>query len=399
MRTENIKKYDQEKSVLDIKVLMVIGQYYPIAGGAEKECQKLSRRLVQEGMKVSVLTQPCEGMTDYEVIDGIPVYRKMSGWHLFEYTYMLSVLWFLLRHIRQYDVIQCFGLYLFIPPVALIRCLFNKRAIARIEGPGDSGDFKRIRKLRCGNLILSSTKMLDRIISISGEISREIKENGIPDQSVVSIPNSVDVVHFQPGENGRTREMRSILFIGRLADEKGVHCLIRAVEKLKRKVGGIKLFIVGEGPLRRELEELSRHLNVMDDTAFVGHTDSVLAYYQEADIFVLPSLSEGLPLTLLEALSCGLPVVATSVGGSREILDPRNGEEPIPRSDYRIGDHGLLVNPEDVDGLANAVMRLLHDRALSDTLREKARSYVEQRYGVDRVIGKYRVLYAELGQV
>lgn len=379
-----------------MKLLMIIGQYYPIAGGAEKECQKLSRRLVQEGMTVSVLTQSCEGMPDYEVIDGIPVYRKMRGWHLFEYTYMLSVLWFLLKHIRQYDVVQCFGLYLFIPPVALIRCLFNKRAIARIEGPGDSGDFRRIRKLKCGNLILSSTKMLDRIISISGEICRELEENGIPEQSIVSIPNSVDVVYFQPGENGSTKKMRSILFIGRLADEKGVHYLIRAVEKLKKKVDGITLFIVGEGPLRRELEELSRHLNVMDETAFVGHTDSVLSYYQEADIFVLPSLSEGLPLTLLEALSCGLPVVASAVGGSREILDPQQGEETIPKSDYRIGEHGLLVNPEDDDGLASAVLRLLHDRVLSDTLRKKARSYVKQRYGVDRVISKYRALYSEL---
>jgi glycosyltransferase involved in cell wall biosynthesis len=289
-------------------------------------------------------------------------------------------------------------LYLFIPPVALIRYLFNKRAVARIEGPGASGDFKRIRKLKCRKLILSSTKVLDRIISISGEICRELEENGIPEQSVVSIPNSVDVVHFQPGENGGTRTMRSLLFIGRLADEKGVHYLIRAVGKLKKKVDGIKLFIVGEGPLRRELEELSRHLNVMDDTAFVGHTDSVLSYYHAADVFVLPSLSEGLPLTLLEALSCGLPVVASAVGGSREILDPQNEEEPIPKSEYRIAEYGLLVNPEDGDGLAHAVLRLLHDRVLSDTLRKTARSYVQQRFGIDRVIDKYRELYSDLGQ-
>ena len=382
-----------------MKLLMIIGQYYPIAGGAEKECQKLSRRLAQEGVTVSVLTQFCEGMPDYEVIDGIPVYRKMRGGHLFEYTYMLSVLWFLLRHLRQYDIIQCFGLYLFIPPVALIRSLFKKRVIARIEGPGASGDFSRIRKLSCGNLILSSTKVLDRIISVSGEISHELRENGIPDQSVVSIPNSVDVVHFQPGENGRTRKMRSICFIGRLADEKGVHYLIRAMEQIKKKGDGVKLFIVGEGPLRRELEQLCRDLSVMDDTVFVGHTDGVLPYYQEADIFVLPSLSEGLPLTLLEALSCGLPVVASAVGGSREILDPQNEEEPIPSSAYQIGEYGLLVNPEDVDGLANAVLRLLHDRVLSDSLSEKARNYVRQRYGVDRIIDKYQALYGELGQI
>jgi glycosyltransferase involved in cell wall biosynthesis len=375
---------------------MIVGQYYPIAGGAEKECQKLSRRLVQEGISVFVLTQCCEGMPDYEVVDGIPVYRKMRGWHLFEYTYMLSVLWFLLRYIRQYDVIQCFGLYLFIPPVALIKCLFKKRAIARVEGPGDSGDFQRIRKLKCGNLILNSAKVLDRIISISREISQEIRENGVPNQSVVSIPNSVDVAHFQPGENGRDRKVSNICFVGRLADEKGVDYLIRAVETIKKKGGRIKLFIVGDGPLRRELEDLSRHLNVVDDTVFVGHTDSVLTYYQEADMFVLPSLSEGLSLSLLEALACGLPVVATAVGGSREILDPQNEEKPLPRSEYQIGEYGLLVKSEDVDGLANAVLKLLNDRVLSETLRKKVRSYAQQSYGVDRVIDEYHALYRGL---
>ncbi|GAH09493.1 unnamed protein product, partial [marine sediment metagenome] len=103
---------------------MIIGQYHPVAGGAEKECKKLSRRLREEGLTVSVLTQSCEGLPDYEVIDDIPVYRKMKGWQLYEYTYMLSVVWFLIKHLREYDIIQCFGLYLFIPPVALFKYLF-----------------------------------------------------------------------------------------------------------------------------------------------------------------------------------------------------------------------------------------------------------------------------------
>jgi glycosyltransferase involved in cell wall biosynthesis len=92
-------------------------------------------------------------------------------------------------------------------------------------------------------------------------------------------------------------------------------------------------------------------------------------------------------------------VVASAVGGSREILAPQNEEEPIPSSGYQIGEFGLLVNPEDVDGLANAVLRLLEDRVLSDRLREKVRHYVQQRYGADRIIDKYQTLYAELEQV
>ncbi len=231
-----------------MKILMIIGQYHPVSGGAEKECQKVSRRLQREGMAVTVLTQSCAGLPGYEVIDEIPVYRKMGGWHLYEYTYMLSVLWFLLKHIREYDIIQCFGLYLFIPPVAVMKYLFKKRAIARIEGPGSSGDFHRIGKLRCGKLILGSAKTLDRIISISADIGLEIKENEFPDHTVVSIPNSVDVEHFQPGENGDRGKVRCICFIGRLSDEKGIGYLIRAMEGIKKEWEGIKLCIVGDGP-------------------------------------------------------------------------------------------------------------------------------------------------------
>jgi glycosyltransferase involved in cell wall biosynthesis len=379
-----------------MKILMIIGQYHPVTGGAEKECQKLSGRLVKEGMAVAVLTQSSPGLPDYEIIDGIPVYRKMKGWHLYEYTYMLSVLWFLVKHSRHYDIIQCFGLYLFIPPVALIKQLLKKRAVARIEGPATSGDFHRIKTLRCGRRILKSAQRFDRIISISRDISREIEDNGFSDHSVVSIPNSVDVEHFRPGSDDAVGRMGQICFVGRLAEEKGVRYLLEAMKGVREEWSGIKLVIVGDGPLRGGLEELSRQLGLMDDTVFVGQTDSVLSYYREADLFVLPSLSEGLPLSLLEALSCGLPAIATAVGGSREIVDPHDEAGTIPRSQYHIGEYGLLVNPEDVQGLVSGVLRLLNDRVLSNQLRKRARSCVQQRYAVEQVIGKYRSLYAGL---
>jgi glycosyltransferase involved in cell wall biosynthesis len=376
---------------------MIIGQYHPVTGGAEKECQKLANRFLEKGMAVAVLTQSLTGKPDYEVIDDIPVYRKMRGWHLYEYTYMLSVVWFLVKHIRHYDIIQCFGVYLFIPPVALIKYLFGKRALARIEGPGSSGDFHRIRKLKCGKLILKSAKCLDRIISISRDIRREIRGNGFPEGSVVSIPNSVDVDLFRPGSGDGKGRMEQICFIGRLAEEKGVHYLIKAVRAVKKDGDRIKLFIVGDGPLRSSLEELSQQLGLMEDVLFVGHAETVLPYYQKTDVFVLPSLSEGLPLSLLEALSCGLPVIATAVGGSREIVDPHDEAGSIPVSHYHIGTYGILVNPRDVEGLARALLRSLKDRELSQHLGRAAQQYVKSTFSLDRVVDKYRALYATLG--
>lgn len=376
-----------------MKVLMIIGQYHPLSGGAEKECQKVAGRLLREGMEVAVLTQAVEGLPVREVIGAVPVYRKMKGGHLYEYTYMLSVLWFLLKHVRRYDIIQCFGLYLYIPPVVLVRYLFKKRAVARVEGPGASGDFQRIRKLRCGQLILKSARRLDRLIAISGDISREAEASGFEQARVVTIPNSVDVDHFRPGE-GRGG---TICFVGRLAEEKGVGYLIEAMREIRRGGEGSSLSIVGDGPLRSDLENLSRRLGVMDQTVFVGNTDAVLPYYQGAALFVLPSLAEGLPLSLLEAMSCGLPVVVTAVGGSREVVDPDDQAGRIPPSQYQVAPHGILVNPRDVQGLARAVARVLKDRELSRHLGRAAQEYVQRTFSLESVIKRYRALYAALG--
>jgi glycosyltransferase involved in cell wall biosynthesis len=133
----------------------------------------------------------------------------------------------------------------------------------------------------------------------------------------------------------------------------------------------------------------------MDDIIFAGHADTVLPYYQGADIFVLPSLSEGLPLSLLEAMSCGLPVVATIVGGNAEIVDPNLKTKEVV-SDYHIGENGVLVNPKDVKGLAEAILKLLNDVDLSKQLGEKARKTVEENYSQEKIINEYIDLYCSL---
>jgi glycosyltransferase involved in cell wall biosynthesis len=191
--------------------------------------------------------------------------------------------------------------------------------------------------------------------------------------------------------------VRTICFVGRLAEEKGVSYLLKAIKEVKKDWDGIKLCVVGDGPLRGDLEELNRQLGLLDDTVFAGQTDGVLSFYQQADLFVLPSLTEGLPLSLLEALSCGLPVVATAVGGSREIVDPDDGAGTIPLSRYYIAPHGILVNPEDVAGLARALLLSLKDRELSQHLGRAGQQYVKSTFSLDTVVDRYRALYAALG--
>lgn len=375
-----------------MKVLMVVGQFYPIAGGTERECQKLAARFIRRGEQVMVLTQFCPGRPAFEVIEGIPVYRKMKGWHFHEYTYMLSVLWFLIWKVREYDIIQCFGLYLFIPPAALIKYIFRKKVLARIEGSGAYGDFHRIGKLKCGGLILASAGKLDGIISIAAHIGEEIVEHGLSAQDMVTIPNSVDTEVYRPANDRCMVQGKTLCFAGRLAEEKGLFYLIKAMKDITARLEGVSLVLVGDGELREPLERLRDSLCLQKEVIFAGN-DIVLPYYHTADLFVLPSLSEGLSLSLLEAMACGLPVIATAVGGTRAVLDPFSTVGEIPPSHYKIAEHGMLVNPADIEGLAKAALRLFEDAELSRRLKLTARDHVRKVYDLDRIADEYLSLY------
>ena len=382
----------------NLNVLMVIGLFHPFVGGAERECQKLSKKLLEQGISVTVLTQCREGLPGYEVIDGIPVYRRMklTTSRLFEVIYMFSVLWFLLRNIRQIDIIQCFGLYLFIPPVVLMKYLFGKKVIARVEGPGYVGDFHRVKQLKWANLMLFTAKKVDRIIAISKDLYKDIAENHFPEQTILSIPNSVDVDYFLPKKNCDNTRLHHITFVGRLEAVKGLEYLIQALKIVKMELDYVKLSLIGGGQLHDELKTLCQKFELLDDVTITGNTDNVLSYYQKTDLFVLPSLSEGLSLSLLEAMSCGLPVVATLVGGNAEIIDSHFKEGNSRVNDYYIGEGGILVKPKDVMGLSKAILKILQDAGLSKQLGDNARSLVEKKFSLEKVAKEYIGLYHSL---
>jgi len=135
----------------------------------------------------------------------------------------------MIEHRKQYDIIQCFGLYLFVPPALVMRMLFGKKVIARLECSGRYGDFWRIKQLSYGKMVVASAKMLDAIIYISKEIERELLANGFPAGKLKHITNCVDVRQFIPADDLREESGNEICFVGRLEEQKGLKYLIKAV--------------------------------------------------------------------------------------------------------------------------------------------------------------------------
>ncbi|MBY0396427.1 MAG: glycosyltransferase family 4 protein, partial [Thermoleophilia bacterium] len=197
-----------------------------------------------------------------------------------------------------------------------------------------------------------------------------------PRRPVEVVPNGADTRVFAPREAAEARRRLGvpdggpvISYVGKLVPRKGVDILIEAMGILQRRQGGAPLLVAaGIGELREPLEARAAALGVADRVRFVGKVphDDVGWWMAAGDVFVLPSLSEGLPTVVCEAMNCGRPVVATAVDGTPEIV--------------RDGETGLLVPPSDARALADALARLVDDPALAARMGARALEIGRERY-------------------
>jgi glycosyltransferase involved in cell wall biosynthesis len=160
---------------------------------------------------------------------------------------------------------------------------------------------------------------------------------------------------------------------------KGVDTLLRAVQGVARACPDVRLEIAGDGEARPTLEALAHELGLTDRVTFLGPVRDVPAVLGRAAALVLPSLSEGISLTLLEAMARGLPVVATTVGGNPEVVEH--------------GATGLLVPPADPDALAAALLKVCTATDASRQMGRAGRDRVEQAFCVRRMVTEYEALY------
>ncbi len=207
----------------------------------------------------------------------------------------------------------------------------------------------------------------NRVIAVSEALKAAMVRLGISEEHVTVIPNGVDAQKFSPmpRQEARTRlgldDGTYLLSVGNLTDNKGFHLLIQALQLLRARhhLTGLSLLIVGDGPLRQELERLAASLGVTDRVRFAGRVphEQLHTWYSAADLFCLASAREGWPNVLMEATACGLPIVATRVGGIPEFVS----SEAI----------GLLAR-RDYKDLAQTILSALQRPWRRDVLRQHA---------------------------
>ena len=197
---------------------------------------------------------------------------------------------------------------------------------------------------------------------------------------ILIIPNGVDIQRFAPDMQLRNWETPSLLFVGRVVYQKGLDLLLEALGGLQSI--SWQLTVVGDGSQREPLLVQAQHLGMVDRIKFLGWLSStqLLPQYQQANLFIFPSRHEGMPNAVLEAMACGLPVVATRIAGNEELVASA-GESTHPT--------GILVPPEDVVALRTALQSILTNTSLRRDMGMAARQRVEQVFTWRSVAEKY----------
>jgi len=227
----------------------------------------------------------------------------------------------------------------------------------------------------------------DRVVAVSEMVGGVLRRWGVPRRKLSVIFNGVEIERFHGAKPSLRSELPAdgasfVGVVGRLVPDKGGALLIEAAEAVLAACPNTRFVFVGEGPARREWEELAAKKGIQDRVTFTGERRDMPGVYASFDMVVLPSLVESMPMCLLEAMAARRPVIATRVG-----------EVPNMVVD---GATGLLTDPGDVAGMARAITRLLREPGLGQQFGEQGHRHAVEFFSAQAMAASYTSLYREL---
>lgn len=221
-----------------------------------------------------------------------------------------------------------------------------------------------------------ASRLVDRFVCVSRDSAQFMAGQGVSRHKLLTLPNGIDLSHFA---NTGPIASGPVVTVARLCREKGLDTLLDAVPAIRALCPTFRLEIAGAGPEREALERQVEELNIQECVQFLGEVRDIPSLLARASLFALPSLTEGISLTLLEAMARGLPVVTTAVGGSPEVV--ANGYT------------GLLVPPREPTPLAEAIATLLRDPDLGRRFGQAGRLRAERFFDIRTMVARYEELY------
>ncbi len=238
----------------------------------------------------------------------------------------------------------------------------------------------------------------DRLITVSHAVREELLGFRIGEPSTIRVIRlGLDLRPLLGLKEAVRENPIRIGFVGRLVPIKNPGLFLESIRRLRNadSLPSIDVMIAGDGELRTSLEEASRSLGLKDIIRFAGWERDLPSLYSSLDIVCLTSRNEGTPVSLIEALAAARPVIATDVGGVRELLG-EGGAAQDNREGFRICPHGLLVRSDDPDGFARALRFLIQQPQLRLQMGRSGRAFVQDQFLTERLVRDIRGLYEEL---
>jgi len=374
-------------------VVMLVNEFPPIpTGGAERQAERLAIYLKNNGWPVWVITRRLDGLPARQNYHGIEIVRPLTvGFgKLKTIIFVLGTLLSLWKLRSKYEILHAHLIYGPAFAAMLAARFLGKRVIVKLGNSGEFGDVQHSQRTLRGRLRLTLLrKWADVIIALDDTIYNEILSVGVDPKQIRRISNGIDVGDFSPLQTRMEAKNKLglknkvvMVFVGRLSPQKSLPTLLTALERSLPACPGLHLLLLGDGPDRIALEDQAHLLGVRARVEFLGNQSDVRPFLNAADMFVLPSESEGISNALLEAMSAGLACVVTTVGANFDILDQ--------------GRCGVLLPPGDVSALSNSLIELANDPEKCQALGDAAQKYVAAHFDFSVVGSLYEDLYAEL---
>lgn len=379
-----------------MKVIQFAPYFIPYTGGQENYIYNLSNHLINNGGQVDLVTSNYPECKKKENIGGILVSRYPCLARPLRNPIVPKLL-SPEEDISKYDIVHTHNEHSF---AAMAAAHLSKKKdvplVVTCHGQLHFGNplYDTIEKLYNRSLGRYVFEKADAIVALSSSDKNYISSFGIDKDKIAVIPNAIDPseldrYYFESEELESFKESynlsgkRIVLFVGQIIRRKGISYLLKSIPAVLKDIKeDVSFVFVGKGDYLRDSLCLVRDLGIEDHVIFTGPVNArdLVAFYKISDIFVLPSLSEGLPTSILEAMYFGLPVVSTDIPGVRD----------------HFRDFALLVPPEGEDLLANSIYTLLDDGDLAESLSRKGKALVTSRYTWDRVAREYETLYWDI---
>jgi L-malate glycosyltransferase len=374
-------------------VLMLVNHFRPLpVGGAERQAERLSEYMAKKNLWVGVITRKVGDLPKVEKRSGFNIYRvrQFGTGKVKSILFTIGAFLNVLRFRNRFDILHAHMEFSSAVAATIAGKLIGKPVIVKFGSSGLASEVKQSYVSWLGRLRLGILKRwASAYIVLTSEMEEELLMEGFSRSKVIRMDNGINASEFLSEHDKAAAKISCnlsgktvIIFVGRLVPVKALPILLNAMERALKVDSNLHLLLLGQGSEQATLEILSEKLGIQSNVTFVGDVNDVKPYLQSADIFVLPSLGEGLSNSLLEAMAMGLACLGTKIAGTMDALE--NGK------------CGILVEPNDPDQFAEALIRLVADKNEVNRLGRLARQRILDVYDFSVVGTRYYALYNQL---